>query len=400
LSDHLFELGTTAGPGKEVRIFGLADELAHRHASVRRTITHEERRAEMRALLGTVLGWLAYAVGYASAIVFVAFLAVDGRATVGDVLLVISLSAQIQFQLDGAVSLMGQFIQNLRTADHYLWLRDLADREGARRVPTHPAPDRLVEGIRLERVSFRYPGTDVDVLTDVDLTIPAGSALAVVGVNGAGKTTLAKLLAGFYEPTQGRITVDGTDLRELDLNAWRRRMSACFQDFVHFEFRAVESVGLGELPRIDDEPSVRKALRHASATDVVANLPDGLRTLLGKEYGDGVELSVGQWQKVALGRAMMRGEPLLLILDEPSASLDAYTEHAVFERYARASERAGQCVGGITVLISHRFSTVRMADFVAVLEAGRLVQVGTHRELSQEEGPYRELYELQSRAYR
>jgi ATP-binding cassette subfamily B protein len=400
LSDHLFELGTTAGPGKEVRIFGLAGEIAQRHASVRRAITHEERLAEMRALLWTVLGWLAYAVGYASAIVFVALLAVDGQATAGDVLLVISLSAQIQFQLDGAVSLMGQFIRNLHTAHHYLWLRELADREDARRPPPASAPDRLVEGIRLEHVSFRYPGTVVDVLTDVDLTIPAGSALAVVGVNGAGKTTLVKLLAGFYEPTKGRITVDGADLRDLDLNQWRRRMSACFQDFVHFEFPAVESVGLGDLPRIDDEPSVREALQHASATDVVTHLPGGLRTLLGKEYGDGVELSVGQWQKVALGRAMMRDEPLLLILDEPTASLDAYTEHAVFERYARASQRAGRGVGGITVLISHRFSTVRMADSVVVLEAGRLVQVGTHEELSQEEGPYRELYELQSRAYR
>lgn len=400
LSDHLFGLGTTPGPGKELRIFGLAGEIADRHGSVRRAMQHRERRVEMRALLGTVLGWLAYAGGYAGAIVFVALLAVDGRATAGDVLLVISLSGQISFQLDGAVSLVGDFIRNLRTADHYLWLHDYADGALAHRPPSASAPNRLAEGIRLEGVSFRYPGTDVDVLTDVDLTIPAGSALAIVGVNGAGKTTLAKLLAGFYEPTAGRITVDGVDLRDLDLNEWRGRMSACFQDFVQFQFPAQESVGLGDLPRIGEEPTVREALRRASAIDVVEQLPEGLRTLLGKAYGDGVELSVGQWQKVALGRAMMRDEPLLLILDEPTASLDAYTEHAVFERYARASERAGREVGAITILISHRFSTVRMADLVMVLEAGRVVQVGTHAQLSEMDGSYRELYELQSRAYR
>jgi ATP-binding cassette, subfamily B, bacterial len=169
---------------------------------------------------------------------------------------------------------------------------------------------------------------------------------------------------------------------------------------VHFQFVGRESVGLGDLPRIEDEPWVHEALARASATDVIEHLPDGLGTLLGKAYGDGVELSTGQWQKVALGRAMMRDEPLLLILDEPTASLDAYTEHAIFERYARASECAGRAVGAITILISHRFSTVRMADFVVVLEAGRVVQVGTHAELDARDGPYRELYELQSRAYR
>jgi ATP-binding cassette subfamily B protein len=400
LSDHLFGLATTSGPGKEVRIFGLAGEIADRHGSVRRSIQIMERRAEMRALVGTVLGWLAFAVGYAAAVVLVSVLAVDGQATVGDVILVISLAGQIQFQLDGAVQLMGDFIRNLRTADHYLWLRDHADRAVERRRSQTSPPEILADGIRFEDVSFRYPGTDVDVLQHVDLTIPAGSAVAIVGVNGAGKTTLAKLLAGFYEPTRGRITVDGIDLRDLDLDAWRARMSACFQDFVHFEFLARESTGLGDLPRIDDERTVSEALARAKATDVVEMLPDGLGTLLGKGYDDGVELSTGQWQKVALGRAMMRQDPLLLILDEPTASLDAYTEHALFERYAAASEGAGRGMGAITVLISHRFSTVRMADLVVVLEDGRIVQSGTHAELERQHGAYRELYELQSRAYR
>lgn len=400
LSDHLFGLGTTSGPGKEVRIFGLAGEIADRHGSVRGSIQLTERRAELRALVGTVLGWLAYAVGYAAAVILVSVLAVDGRATVGDVILVISLAGQIQFQLDGAVQLVGDFIRNLRTADHYLWLRDHSDRAVARRRQTAAPPDVLNEGIRFENVSFRYPGTDIDVLRDIDLMMPAGSAVAIVGVNGAGKTTLAKLLAGFYEPTRGRITVDGVDLVDLDLDAWRTRMSACFQDFVHFEYLARESAGLGDLPRIDDELAVSEALARAKARDVIETLPDGLGTLLGKGYDDGVELSTGQWQKVALGRAMMRVNPLLLLLDEPTASLDAYTEHALFERYAHASERAGREIGAITLLISHRFSTVRMADLVVVIEDGRIVQSGTHAELEREHGAYRELYELQSRAYR
>ncbi len=401
LSEHLFTLGTAPGPGKEVRIFGLAEEIAGRHGMVRGGIQHRERRTEVRVTLATSLAWLAYAAGYAGAIVFVTLLAIDGRATAGDVLLVISVSGQIQGEFSGAVALIGDLIRNLRAADHYLWLRDLADEVSARRGrPSASVPDRLAEGIRFEGVSFRYPGTDVDVLKDVDLTIPSGTTLALVGVNGAGKTTLAKLLAGFHEPTSGRIAVDGIDLRDLDLEAWRRRMSACFQDFVHFEYLAGESVGLGELPWIEDEPAVRAALARASASDVVEPLSDGLGTLLGKGYDDGVELSVGQWQKVALGRAMMRPEPLLLILDEPTASLDAYTEHAVFERYARASERAERGVGAITILISHRFSTVRMADRVIVLEAGRIVQAGTHAELGRASGPYRELYELHARGYR
>lgn len=400
LSDHLLWLGTEPESGKELRIFGLASEISARHGALRRSIRHRERRAEVRAAFATAIGWLLYAAGYAGAIVFVTLMAIDGRATAGDVLLVIDLSAQIQVQLDGAVTLIGQFIRTLQAADHYLWLRDLSDRVGARREPTASVPRKLSSGIRFEGVSFRYPDTDTDVLRDVDLTIPAGTALAIVGLNGAGKTTMAKLLAGFYEPTDGRITVDGMDMRDLDLSGWRRRMSACFQDFMHFEYVAQESVGLGDLPRIDDRRSVGEALHRANAADVIETLPDGLGALLGKEYGDGVELSTGQWQKVALGRAMMREGPLLLILDEPTASLDAYTEHAVFERYARASEGIGRANGAITVLISHRFSTVRMADLVVVLEDGRIVQSGTHAELEREHGAYRELYELQSRAYR
>ena len=400
LSDHLLELGTTPEPGKEIRVFGLAAEITGRHARLRRTIQQRERQAEVRGVLAETLGWLAFAAGYAAAIVLVTLLAVDRRATVGDVLLVIALSGQIQGQLGSAVALIGQFLDTLRAADHYLWLRDYADRAAAGQPAGRTAPDRITGGIRLESVSFRYPGTDLDVLHDIDLTIPAGAAVAIMGVNGAGKTTLAKLLAGLYQPTRGRITIDGTDLRDLDPAQWRRRLSACFQDFVHFQYTAQESVGLGDLPRIHDQPSIRDAVQRAGAADVTEALPDGLATLLGTEYGDGIELSAGQWQKIALGRAMMRFDPLLLILDEPTASLDAYTEHALFDRYAHASRPDRSPAGTTTILISHRFSTVQMADLVVVLDGGRITQTGTHQQLVQTHGPYRELYQLQSRAYK
>jgi ATP-binding cassette subfamily B protein len=399
LSDHLLELGATPGPGKELRVFGLTDEIGRRHAEQRRVIQDRERRVETRGALESVLGWFLYAVGYACAIVYVTHLAIAGRATLGDVLLVIDLSGQIRFQFAGSVQLIGNFQQSLRTADHYLWLRDFVDRASAS-PGTRSVPAGLTQGIRFEGVGFRYPGTDLEVLDDVNLTIPSGTSLAVVGLNGAGKTTLVKLLAGLYEPTRGRITVDGVDLRELDLDAWRSRLSACFQDFVHFEYVARESVGLGELERIDDEAKVLVSLDRASATDVMEPLSAGLETLLGQGYGDGFELSTGQWQKVALGRSMMRDDPLLLILDEPTASLDAYTEHAIFERYAHAVREAGHEGGAITVLISHRFSTVRMADLVVVIEGGRIVQRGTHAELESQPGTYRELYQLHARGYR
>jgi ATP-binding cassette, subfamily B, bacterial len=401
LSEHLLELGTTPGPGKEVRIFGLGGEIARRHAALRGEMLARERRAEWRGAVLTTVGWLVFAIGFAGAIVLVTSRAIDGRATVGDVLLVIALAGQIQTALNGAYWLIGDFVGTLRSADHYLWVGDFVDRAMQRRRSADtPPPDRFVEGIRFEAVSFRYPETDTDVLQDIDLTIPSGTTVAVVGLNGAGKTTLAKLLAGFYEPSAGRITVDGIDVRDLDAEQWRRRLSACFQDFVHFQYLAGESVGLGDLPRIEDEAWVSGALQRAGATDVIEHLPEGLGTLLGRAYGDGVELSTGEWQKVALGRAMMRDEPLLLILDEPTASLDAYAEHALFERYAAASDRTGRDRGAIMVLISHRFSTVRMADLVVVMEDGRVVQTGTHAELEREDGAYRELYELQSRAYR
>jgi ATP-binding cassette subfamily B protein len=263
-----------------------------------------------------------------------------------------------------------------------------------------PVPERLAEGIRLEHVSFRYPATDRVVLDDVDLTLPAGAVVAIVGENGAGKSTLVKLLCRFYEPTEGRILADGTDLARMPAVGWRERCAGAFQDFFRFELPARHSVGVGDLPRLDDRPAVEQAVARAGADDVVSKLPAGLDTQLGPTWRDGVEVSFGQWQKLALARGFMRDDPLLLVLDEPTAALDAETEHALFERYAATARPAGEAGNGrITVLVSHRFSTVRMADLIVVLDGARVVEFGSHEQLLAQGGQYAELYNIQASAY-
>ena len=267
-------------------------------------------------------------------------------------------------------------------------------------APDLAVPDRIRHGIRLRDVSFTYPGTDREILGAVDLFLPAGSTVAIVGENGAGKTTLVKLLCRFYEPTTGTLEVDGSDLRRLPLDSWRSRIAAGFQDFVRFEFLARENVGVGELASIDSVEAVTAALERARATDVVLRLENGLDTPLGISHRDGAQLSGGQWQKLALGRAMMRETPLLLVLDEPTAALDAEAEHVLFERYAEGARRAALRNGGITVLVSHRFSTVQMADLILVVEGGSVSEIGTHDQLIGTGGLYAELYGLQAAAYR
>jgi ATP-binding cassette, subfamily B, bacterial len=245
------------------------------------------------------------------------------------------------------------------------------------------------------------------VLDDVSLALAPGQVVAIVGENGAGKSTLVKLLCRLYRPDQGRILVDGADLARFPAEEWRSRLAGAFQDFFRFEFRARHSVGVGDVPHIDDEPAVVAAVDRAGATDVVERLVAGLETQLGPTWPDGAELSFGQWQKLALARGFMRDQPLLLVLDEPTAALDAETEHALFERYAAAARGGGATTGSantadgrITILVSHRFSTVRMADLIVVLDGARVVEVGSHDALMVADGQYAELYGIQAAAYR
>lgn len=400
-ANHLFELCTSAAAGKEVRLFRLGPVLADRHRALWREADVAQDRAAWRAGALSAAGWLFFAAAYLGSIVLVVLLAGRGRATAGDVLMTVQLAAGVNRLVMGMVFLAGWLYGQIRTAGRVVWLARYA--EESRQGPdgaSAPVPERLRNGITLEDVTFRYPGTDVDVLRGVSMHIPPGAVIAVIGENGAGKSTLVKLLAGFYAPTSGRILVDGTDLRSLSPEAWRRRWAAGFQDFARFELTAAHSVGVGDVPRLDDRGAVTTALERAAAGSVATALPDGLNTPLGRSFDDGAELSGGQWQRLALGRAMMRDTPLLLALDEPTASLDAPTEHRLFSRYAASAERVATDSGAVTVLVSHRFSTVGMADLVAVIDGGALVEFGSHEELMDAPGLYAELFELQARAYR
>jgi ATP-binding cassette subfamily B protein len=258
-------------------------------------------------------------------------------------------------------------------------------------------PRRLRTGIRLEGVTFRYPGAQKDSLRDVDIFLPAGSVVAVVGENGAGKTTLVKLLCRFYEPTSGLITVDGVDLATLDVRRWRDRITGVFQDFFAFEWIAKRSIALGDLPRIEDADAAESALRRTGGQELLQRLPQGLETQLGGSWPGGVELSTGQWQRIAVARGAMRGTTLLRVLDEPSSAVDAQAEHALFESYSAMAEGDSSAV---TLLVSHRFSTVRMADLIVVLDGSSVVECGTHTDLMARNGKYADLYTIQASSYR
>jgi ATP-binding cassette subfamily B protein len=397
---HLFDLATTPAAGKELRIFGVGPQLLARHRAAWDATDRCLDAAARRGLVRTAGSWLVFAVGYAGAVAVVVGQAVAGRASVGEVVLALALVAQVNLQVGAAVHTVSSAVRTVEVAGRYVWLADHA--RASRPVVTDPAPvpERLVHGIELSGVSFRYPGTDRDVLAGFDLTLPAGATVAVVGDNGAGKSTLVKLLCRFYEPSEGVIEADGVDVRRMDVNRWRERMSAGFQDFVRFELPAGRTVGVGDLPLVDDAAAITSALERAASPDIVADLPDGLATQLGTSFDAGVELSGGQWQKLALARAMMRPAPLLLVLDEPTAALDAETEHLLFARYAVAASALAARTGGVTVIVSHRFSTVRMADLIVVVDGGRIVERGSHDQLMAAGGLYPELYDLQARAYR
>jgi ATP-binding cassette subfamily B protein len=383
-----------------VRVFGLEDEVRSRLRTARAEIRTTLFRADLKGVLVSSAGYLVFALGYVGALLVVVRGAVRGTQTPGDVVLAVALAAQTNRLVFDVVEWTQRLRRGARAAERLRWLRELVrDLYPGSRTATLRAPARLDEGIRLEGVSFRYPGTEVDVLRDVDLDVPAGSTIAFVGENGAGKTTLVKLLCRFYEPTEGRVAVDGADLSRIDAFEWRRRIAAGFQDFVRFELLARESVGVGELALLDDRAAVGGAVERAAAGDVVSELPHGLETPLGKTNAGGVELSGGQWQKVALARAMMRERPLLLILDEPTSALDAHAEHELFERYAASARAVARATGGIAVFVSHRFSTVRMADLIVVVDGGRIAEQGTHDELVARGGIYAELFFLQAAAY-
>jgi len=398
LSRHLFTLGTTASPAKELRVSGVGPAVAaERHDAWRRWYT-PIAVTRWRSAFWYSLAWAVFAGAYVAAIVYVT---TGLDASPGSVLLVLAAGSRLAQYVGAAVGEIG-FLRGiwLDSSRRLVWLEDYA--AAVDPPSTAEVPERLTDGIRFEHVSFRYPGTDRMVLEDVDLRLPAGSVVAIVGENGAGKSTLVKLLCRLYAPTSGRILLDDTDLATVAIPAWRERLAGAFQDFFRFEFRAQNTVGLGDLPRLEDRPAVAGAVSRAGADDVVDGLPSGLETQLGPGWEAGIELSHGQWQKLALARGYLRDQPLLLILDEPTSALDAETEHALFERYAQAARGHGDDtgIGGVTVLVSHRFSTVRMADLIVVLDGSRVVEFGSHEALIAQGGQYAELYGIQAAAFR
>lgn len=399
LRQHLFSIATSVDAAKEVRVFGVGPDLMRRHRRAAGSVIGElDRAAWIGAALSASDG-LVYGAAYAGAVALVLIRAIQGAATPGDVVLTVGLAAGLTGTVLTAV-LYGSGLLRVGTMGNRLrWLEERAAAERPAVIEPSTLPTRLHRGIELKGVGFGYAGMDRDVLEDVDLLLPAGSVVALVGENGAGKTSLVKLLCGFYQPTAGGITVDGVDLAQVSPEAWRTRVSATFQDYARFEFVLRESVGVGDLPHIEDGAAVDAALTRAGAADVPAGLVDGREAQLGASWDDGVELSGGQWQKLALARGLMDESTLLAVLDEPTAALDPQTEHALFERIA-ASARDGESTGRVTLLVSHRFSTVGMADLIVVLERARIKEVGSHSELMRSGGLYAELYHLQSRAYR
>jgi ATP-binding cassette, subfamily B, bacterial len=407
LARHLFDLATTAPPGKEVRVTRIGARLAAQRRAAWERWYGPVAAARSASAAWHALAWAVFGAAYVAAVVFVVSAL---KASPGNVLLVLAAGARLSAYVGATVGEIG-FLRGiwLDGSQRLAWLEDYA--ASLVEEADSPVPERLTQGIRFEHVSFAYPGTARLALDDVDLDLPAGSVVAIVGENGAGKTTLVKLLCRLYRPTRGRILVDGQDLARLPVESWRARLAGAFQDFFRFEWRAQHTVGAGDLPRKDETPAVAAAVERAGAADVVAHLPAGLATQLGSTWPAGVEISFGQWQKLALARGFMREHPLLLVLDEPTAALDAETEHALFERYAAAAHGTGAPQAGagggapegdgrITILVSHRFSTVRMADLIVVLDGARVAEWGSHDHLLAKGGKYAELYGIQAAAYR
>jgi len=403
LARHLFNTATTAPPGKEVRVTRIGERLVEQRRAAWMRWYGPVAAARIGSALWHSAGWAVFGAAYIGAVVFVS----SGLGgTAGQVLLVLAAGSRLSAYIGATVGEIG-FLRGIWMdgSRRLAWLEDYA--ASLTENADAAVPERLNTGIRFDHVSFAYPGTTRKVLDDVSFELQPGTVVAVVGENGAGKSTLVKLLCRLYQPTQGRILIDGVDLARIPADGWRERLAGAFQDFFRFEFQARHTVGVGDVPRLDDQPAVSVAVDRAGAADVVERLIEGLATQLGPTWPGGVEVSFGQWQKLALARGFMRDRPLLLVLDEPTAALDAETEHMLFERYAEAARggfrsagASGAPDGRITILVSHRFSTVRMADLIVVLDGSKLVEIGSHETLLAKDGQYAELYGIQAAAYR
>ena len=377
---------------KEIKLFGLGKPLLKRYQELFMRFYLEDRAiAERRTLAG--LGWgllsnLAYYGSYA----WIVLRTVAGLITLGDMTMFLGIFRQSQSSIRSLLDSLNRLYESNLYLDNLMTYLELQPQLTSP-VNGLIAPEPIRGGIEFRHVTFRYPGSDVDVLRDINLRIEPGERIALVGLNGAGKTTLIKLLTRLYDPTDGQVLLDGVDLREYDLTSLHQRFGVIFQDFVRYQFTVRENIGFGQVDALDDTARIEAAADRGGASPIIEGMPKGYDTMLGRRWEKGQELSGGQWQKIALARAFMR-KAEVLVLDEPTSALDAEAEYEVFRRFGELME------GRIAVLISHRFSTVRMADRIVVLSAGKILELGSHAELIQLNGAYARLFNLQAEGYR
>jgi ATP-binding cassette subfamily B protein len=378
---------------KEVKLFGLGSLFLGRYKELAERFHREDSRLATRRSIVTHLLSLVATFAFYGAYASMALLAAVGRLTLGNMTLYVLAFRNGQQAFQSILGGIGSIYEhNLYMSNLFAYLDDTAA-VAIRTSALTTSEARAEQGIRLENVSFRYPGKDDWVLRNVDLFIPRGQSVAIVGANGAGKTTLVKLVTRLYRPNEGRVSLDGRNLDDWDETALRARFGVVFQDFNQYQLKLRENVAVGSVEHLEDESRIERALRRGGAESVVSALASGIETPLGRWFQDGVELSGGQWQKLALARAFMREQADILVLDEPTASLDAEAEAAVFSRFRELAE------GRTTIIISHRFPTVRMADRILVLESGVITEDGTHAELLAADKTYARLYRLQAEGY-
>ena len=407
LRHYVAELISERDPAKEIRLFGLLDYLLDRFSGLNRKFRRREMALRRRRnLIDLALGALTD-TGAAAIWLYVGVRALSGEISIGDVVLFTTAVASCKGTLIELFREGGMFYQHALYLGSLFTILDLdpasipgsltapesAAADGAKRWGDRRAPRAVGRGIEFRGVSFRYPGTDVDVLHDVSFTLRPGESVALVGRNGSGKTTAVKLLTRLYDPTAGRILLDGHDLKEYDLESLHRTFGVIFQDFVRYAFTARENVGFGDVDRVANAKAIEAAARKSGVHDTLVGLEQGYETYLGKQFGIGTDLSGGEWQRVGLSRAYMRDSGVL-ILDEPTASLDAFAEFEVFKAFAELmSDR-------ISVVISHRFSNVRLAQHIIVLDEGQVAGEGNHEKLMAEGGLYAEMFDTQAEGYR
>ena len=390
--EYIRQTGGSVETAKEVKIFGLHHFLIARYKTLAEKFYLANRAlARRRAAWGTALAALGTA-GYYLAYAYIAWRTVRGEFSVGDLTFLAGSFQRLRQLLEG---LLVGFSQ---VASQALYLDDLfsffaIEPEIDSKPGALPVPDPIRSGFVFEDVGFCYPGSQKWAVRHLSFELRAGEVLALVGENGAGKTTLVKLLARLYDPDEGRILLDGVDLRDYDVDALRANLGVIFQDFVRYHLTAAENIGVGQVDAMEDRARIEEAARRGMADEVIAGLPDGYEQIVGRRFRQGVDLSGGQWQKIAIARAYMR-DAQVMILDEPTAALDARSEFEVFQRFKELSS------GRTAVLISHRFSSVRMADRILVLGNGMVEAAGTHDELMAAGGRYAELFELQAEGYR